>query len=64
MEFAPIKKKLIEATTHKASNDWILNVRNNGLDDCWNTDKEYVMRAMMVRVKYKVVPRFSSWVEI
>ena len=42
----------------------MLFVTNNNCDDTWNTDLEYVRRAIAVRLKYKVSPRFSAWMEV
>ena len=64
MEFAPMKKKLIEAATNKATNDWILMVRHSEAEDRWSTDKDHIRRAIFVRVKNKCSPKFSAWCEI
>ena len=64
MEFAPMKKKLIEAATNKAANDWIIMVRHSEAEDKWSTDKKQVRRAIFVRVKNKCSPKFSAWCEI
>ena len=64
MEFAPVKKKLIEAAANKTANDWIIHVRSSVAEDRWSTDRELVKRAMFVRIKYKYSPRFSAWCEV
>ena len=64
MEFAPTKKKLADAAVNKAAGDWIIFVSRCNLEDTWNTDLEYVKRAISVRLKYKVAPRFSAWMEV